>query len=144
MATEQSLNFKVRTHFLKGGIEDQDKSSYFSLSSHHTVRPNTNWDCSKRPATVRRWLQGLPGWLSVCLTARGRGLTVLLHRQGRLRGRGSGRERGRVASEHNPSVPGSDERRSTTELIKVEEQYLGNRTITTDGVCGLCTPLAFG
>lgn len=77
----------------QGGIEDQDKSSYFSLSSHHAARPNTNWDCSKRPATVCRWLRGLPPWWSVCLTARGRGLTVLLHRQGRLNESERGSER---------------------------------------------------
>lgn len=73
----------------QGSRGDQDKSPYFSLSSHHTLRRNTNWDCSKRPATARRWLRGLRGWLSVCLTARGRGLTALLHRQGHLRGRES-------------------------------------------------------
>lgn len=70
----------------RGRRRDQDKSPYFSLSSHHSLRRNTNWDCSKRPATVCRWLWGLRGWLSVCLTARGRGLTALLHRQGHLRG----------------------------------------------------------
>lgn len=26
----------------QGRIEDQDKSSYFSLSSHHSLRQNTN------------------------------------------------------------------------------------------------------
>ena len=108
----------------QGRVEDQDKSSYFSLSSHHSLRPNTNWDCSDGAAAVRCWLQGLQGWLSVCLTARGRGLTVLLHRQGRLRER--------VASAHNPSVPDCWEHRSTTKLIKLEEHYLGNKIIKTD------------
>lgn len=109
----------------QGRVEDQDKSSYFSLSSHHSLRRNTNWDCSNGAATVCCWLQGLQGWLSVCLTAWGRGLTVLLHRQGRLRER--------VASAHNPSVPDYYEHRSATKLIKVEEHYLGNKIIKTDG-----------
>lgn len=112
----------------QGRVEDQDKSSYFSLSSHHSLRRNTNWDCSKRPATVWCWLQGLQGWLSVCLTARGRGLTVLLHIQGRLRES--------VASAHNPSVPDYYEHRPATTFIKVEGHYLGNKIIKTDGsVC---------
>lgn len=118
----------------QGRVEDQDKSSYFSLSSHHSLRRNTNWDCSKRPATVCCWLQGLQGWLSVCLTARGRGLTVLLHRQGRLRER--------VASAHNPSVPDYYEHRPATKLIKVEEHYLGNKIIKTDGSVWFWSPLA--
>ncbi len=120
----------------QGRVEDQDKSSYFSLSSHHTLRRNTNWDGSKRPATVCCWLQGLQGWLSVCLTARGRGLTVLLHRQGRLRGRE------RVALAHNPSVPDYYEHRPAAKLIKVKEHYLGNKIIKTDGSVWFWSPLA--
>lgn len=100
----------------QGRVEDQDKSSYFSASSHHSLRRNTNWDCSKQTATVSCWLQGLLGWLSVCSTARGRGLTVLLHRQGRLR----------IASAHNPTVP-DFEHTSTAKLIKAGGHYSGKK-----------------
>lgn len=61
----------------------------------------------------------------MCLTARGRGLTVLLHRQGRLGER--------VASAHNPSVPDYYEHRPAAKFINVEEHYLGNKIIKTDG-----------
>ena len=61
----------------------------------------------------------------MCLTARGRGLTVLLHRQGRLIAR--------VASAHNPRVPDYYEQRQATKLIKVKEQSLGNEIIMTNG-----------
>lgn len=55
----------------------------------------------------------------MCLTARGRGLTVMLHGQGRLRER--------VASAHNPSVPDYCEHGPATKLIKVEEHSLGKK-----------------
>lgn len=119
----------------RGRVGDQDKFSYFSLSSHHSLRRNTNWDCSKRPATVCCWLQGLQRWLSVCLTARGRELTLLLHRQGRLRER--------IASAHNPTVPDYYEHKPDTKLIKVEEHYLGNKIIKTDGSVQFWSPLVF-
>lgn len=75
----------------------------------------------------------------MCLTAEGRGLTGLLHRQGRLRER----ERERVASAHNPSIPDFYEHRSGTKLIKVEEHYLGNKIIKTDESVWFWSPFAF-
>lgn len=69
--------------FPEGIVEDQDKFSYFFLSSHHSQRRNTNWDCS---AELRQFIvdsKGYRGWLSVCLTAWGRRLTLLM-RKGRV------------------------------------------------------------
>lgn len=65
----------------------------------------------------------------MCLTAGGRGLTALLHRQGHL----GEREREKVAPAHNPSVPDFCGRRSTTKLIKADQHYLGNKIMKTDG-----------
>lgn len=81
----------------------------------------------------------------MCLTAEGRGLTGLLHRQGRLRERVRvrERERRRVASAHNPSIPDFYEHRSGTKLIKVKEHYLGNKIIKTDESVRFWSPFAF-
>lgn len=52
-------------------------------------------------------------------------------------------QRERVASAHNPTVPDYYEHRPATKLIKVEEHYLGNKIIKTDGSVYFWSPLAF-
>ncbi len=51
-------------------------------------------------------------------------------------------QRERVASAHNPSVPDYYEHRPAAKLIKVEEHYLGNKIIKTDGSVWFWSPLA--
>lgn len=74
---------------------------------------------------------------SVLLTARVTGVIECVFDRPRPRANSNvtqtrSSQRERVASAHNPSVPGYYEHRLATKLIKVEEHYLGNEIIDTD------------
>lgn len=122
----QLPNTKVKTYFLKREVKIKTNLRIF-LRQVITLQKKVQIETIA--TTVYCWLQGLQGWLSMCLTARGQGLTVLMHRQGRLAER--------IASAHNPRVPDYYKQRQATKLIKVKEQSLGNKMIKTNGAVWL-------
>lgn len=134
---KQLLNFKVKTYFLKGELKIKTNPLIF-LCQVITV-----WDEIQIEIVAN-------GLRQSAVDCKGYGVIECVFDCSRPRAnstvtqtRSSQRERERVASAHNPSVPDFYEHRSTTELIKVEEHYLGNKIIKTDGSVWFWSPLAF-
>lgn len=119
------LNFKVKSYFLKGKLKIKTNPLIF-LCQVITV-----WDEIQIEIVAT-------GCDSPLLTARVTGVIECVFDCPRpmanstvTQTRSSQRER--LASAHNPSVPDYYEHRSATKMIKVEEHYLGNKIIKTDG-----------